>query len=193
MDVFFSDSDYLRFLRAVRYYKLEVPVKFSQHNIGINQKRPTDGKRQLVDILAYCLMPNHFHFLLKQKIDSGIQKFIQKLSNSNAHYVNQKYDRVGPLFQGRFKTVLVEDLEQLIHLSRYIHLNPVSASFCKLPTDYKWSSLNEYLDPQADKLCDFDQVLDHFDSIESYKKFVTDQIEYAKELGRIKHLTIEEI
>lgn len=71
-------------------------------------------------------MPNHFHFLIEQTADKGIASHMQRFINSYAHYVNIKYKRVGPLFQGLFKGVLIESDEQFLHVSRYIHLNPLA-------------------------------------------------------------------
>lgn len=138
-------------------------------------------------------MPNHFHFLLKQKIDHGISNFISNFTNSYTKYFNTKYDRVGPLFQGLFKAVLVESEEQLIHLSRYIHLNPVTSSLVK-PEDlqnYYWSSYPEYVDLLEDSLTNKHLILDFFPSIDKYKEFVLDQVDYAKKLEFIKHLILD--
>lgn len=83
---------------------------------------------QHLEIISYCLMPNHFHLLVKQVIDHGIVKCLNNFSNSYTRYFNIRHDRVGPLFQGRFKAVRIETDEQLLQVSRYIHLNPVASS-----------------------------------------------------------------
>lgn len=76
-------------------------------------------------LMAYCLMPNHFHILVKQEKKDGIDTFMNSLSTRYVIYFNRKYQRVGPLFQGVYKAVLVGNDEQLLHLSRYIHRNPL--------------------------------------------------------------------
>lgn len=136
-------------------------------------------------------MPNHFHLLLRQNIDHGVSDLLRKVSNSYTKYFNIKYKRVGPLLQGQFKAVLIENDEQLIHLSRYIHLNPYVAGLVQIPEDYTWSSYKEFLDREGN-LVDKKHVLDFFPSIDGYKIFVNEHQGYAKELDRIKHLLLEE-
>jgi putative transposase len=84
-----------------------------------------DREETLVAIGAYCLMPNHFHLLLTSDKDNGITQFLGKLSTAYSMYFNKKYDRSGALFQGRFKSELVEEDRYLKYLFSYIHLNPV--------------------------------------------------------------------
>lgn len=146
----------------------------------------------LVEIISYVLMPNHFHLLIRQTSDNGISTFIRRSINSYTRYLNTKRSRVGPLFQGAFKAVRVEDDEQLIHLSRYIHLNPLVSFVVKESEfrNYPWSSLPDYLKGQSN-LIDVDMVLGHFSSPKSYEKFIFDQADYAKELEKIKHLKLE--
>lgn len=136
-------------------------------------------------------MPNHFHLLIKQVEDNGISVFVSKLINSYTKYFNTKYNRVGPLFQGQFKSVLIENDEQLIHLSRYIHLNPLVAHLIMDLKDYRWSSYSEFLNSTTG-FCSKQIVLDFFSSPDGYKQFVDDQAEYAEELEIIKHQLIEE-
>ena len=95
-------------------------------------------------------MGNHFHFLIKQASDNGISKFMANFTNSYTKYFNTKHQRVGPLFQGVFKAVHVDSDEQLIHLSRYIHLNPVMGFVIKAEElkDYKWFSYPNYIGKQ---------------------------------------------
>ncbi len=138
-------------------------------------------------------MPNHFHFLLKQKLDKGVATFISNITNAYTKYFNTRNNRVGPLLQGTFKAVLVETDEQLIHLSRYIHLNPVVSSVIteKELDYYPWSSYPEYLGLSDNNISDKDFILKMFRSIRHFKEFVTSQIDYGKKLERIKHLTME--
>lgn len=149
---------------------------------------------KLVKIVSYCLMPNHFHFLAKQIKKNGISTFAANFANSYTKYFNTKHERVGPLFQGLFKAVRVESDEQLIHVSRYIHLNPAS-SFLINPEQlesYQWSSYPEYLDISQNKIADKEIVLDMFSSKEAYRQFVMGQADYARQLEHTKHLFSEE-
>jgi putative transposase len=112
-------------------------------------------------------------------------------TNSYTKYFNTKYERVGSLFQGLFKSVWAEDDEQLIHLSRYIHINPV-VSYVVEERElaiYQWSSLSEYLG--AGGFRDKDLVLGQFSSVDDYRDFVFDQISYARDFKKIEHLTFE--
>lgn len=146
-----------------------------------------------VEIIAYCLMPNHFHFLLKQKLENGISNFLANFQNSYTRFFNTKNNRVGPLFQGIFKAVLLEDDNQLIHLSRYIHLNPIASFLIKpeLLKDYQWSSYPEYLNLSEENITEKQIVLGLFPSISKYGEFVQDQIDYAQRLEVIKHLILD--
>ena len=131
---------------------------------------------KLVEVICYCLMPNHFHFLVKQMKKNGVSTFAANFANSYTKYFNTKHERVGPLFQGLFKAVRVESDEQLMHVSRYIHLNPVS-SFLIEPEDlekYRWSSYPEYLEPSSERIADKEIVLGMFSSKEGYRQFVMD-------------------
>ncbi len=86
--------------------------------------RPPTSYHDSVDLLAYCLMPNHFHFLLKQNKERIINKLLQSISVRYAMYFNKKYKRIGPIFQSKYKAALVLDDAYLLHVSRYIHINP---------------------------------------------------------------------
>lgn len=152
-----------------------------------------DNMKQ-VDILAYCLMPNHFHFLVRQNIDKGISKFMANFQNSYTKYFNTKNDRVGPLFQGLFKAVHIESDEQLMHVSRYIHLNPVS-SFILESKDlemYEWSSYQDYINTRNPGVVEVRTILDLFSDKGEYKKFVLDYADYARQVEKIKHLVLDE-
>ena len=187
-DIFFSQRDYGRFLLAAKHY-LTKNSKFSYENLNIETNDTGSlGSVPKVEIIAYCLMPNHFHFLMKQKSDNGITSYMRRFINSYVHYVNIKNKRVGPLFQGRFKSVLIDSDEQLLHVSRYIHLNPLVSNLVSDLNDYLWSSYHSYMNGKEDKLVKYRTVLDMFKTKEDYKKFLLDQEDYARSLEQLKHL-----
>lgn len=184
-EIFFQERDYQRFLLATKHY-LKKTSKFSHEKLLTNISDP--GSEILrVEILAYCLMPNHFHFLIKQKIDGGVTSFMQQQINSYVHYVNIKHKRLGPLFQGRFVSVLVDTDEQLTHVSRYIHLNPVVSGLVRDLNCYRWSSYLPYIRGFDDEICSQSFILGKFKSKEDYKRFVLDQASYGQSLEQIKH------
>ncbi len=197
--VFFSKRDYQRLVLAFSYYQYkDPPVKLSRLLELSEEIRESywnqmiqKGKK-IVEIVSFVLMPNHFHLLVKQVTDNGISDFMSKSINSYTRYINTKQERVGDLFQGAFKGVFIETDEQLIHVSRYIHLNPYVSSLVRLSElkSYPWSSLPDYLKGISDT-AKMEIVLSHFRSPTDYEKFVFDQADYAKRLEEIKHLTLE--
>lgn len=169
------------------YYQLEGPKpKFSLFDASLHR---LDTNKKIINIICYCLMPNHFHFLLQQVRMNGITEFISKLTNSYTKYFNTKNQRVGPLFQGEFKAVLIQDDAQLLHLSRYIHLNPLVEYVVKDLKNYPWSSYTEYINPNSPSapICTKEIILNQFASLKNYQKFVLDQEDYAKKLEFTKH------
>ena len=190
--IFENQRDYQRFLKTLRYYQIEGPKpRFSRFPSPLVNK--LDESKQIVEIIAYCLMPNHFHLLIKQLKDGGITEFVGKLSNSYTKYYNTKNNRVGHLFQGEFKAVIIESDEQLTHVSRYLHLNPYVACLTKEVDQYKWTSYREYIDQGFPGLCSKEEVLSHFKGPQDYQQFVLDQASYALEIEFIKHQLIEEV
>lgn len=197
--VFTLKRDCKRAITALDFYRFkEPPLRLAKALILEKEAREkffTNLKKcsKLAEIVSYCLMPNHFHLLLKQKLENGVPKFLSDFSNSYTRYFNTKHKRIGPLFQGTFKAVQIETDEQLIHVSRYIHLNPVASLVIKeeeLDT-FPWSSFPEYLNLKIEEVCNQKIILDFFSSRGNYRKFVHDQIDYAKKLEKIKHLTLD--
>jgi len=128
LPIYLTSRSYLRFLDLVDYYRLSnTPFSFSKLLSLPREERENLLARLRkenaihIEILVFCLMPNHFHFLLKQITDNGISTFMRNLQNSYAKYFNIKNERAGPLFQSMFKAVRIETDEQLLHVSRYIH------------------------------------------------------------------------
>ena len=124
-DVFTDSGDYKYFLHLLKVY-LQDPKK-TKRTVLLDDKhlyirRNFFGK---IDLLCYCLMPNHFHFIIRQREASDITEFMKCLMTSYSMYFNIKHKRTGTLFQGRYKAVLVKDDNYILHLSRYIHMNPI--------------------------------------------------------------------
>ena len=195
--IFTGKKECYRALETLNYYQYSnVPVRYS-HFISLNQHRKDDVLSSLtgkdVTILAFCLMPNHYHLLLRQEKDKGISKFMANFSNSFSKYYNLKADRSGVLFQGVFKAVRIETEEQLNHVSRYIHLNPVTSFIieAELLDKYEWSSLPEYLNLTTRRISEPNLILSQYKNRNAYRNFVHDQIKYARELDKIKHLLYE--
>lgn len=189
MSIFKNSYDFLRFFKTMLYYQILGPKP--RFSLFTPTTSLLDRSKKNIEIICYCLMPNHFHFLLKQLADGGITEFIGKLSNSYTKYFNIKRNRVGPLFQGEFKSVLVENNGQLLHLSRYIHLNPAVSDLIDDLEEYSWSSYLEYIGLNSPQICGKEIILDQFKSPEEYKKFVLDQESYGRELEIIKHQLLD--
>ena len=131
------------------------------------------NKSETLDILTYCLMSNHFHFLAKQLDETSMTDFMRSLSNAYVAYFNKKYKRVGSLFQGTYKAVLVDKDEYLVHLSRYIHMNPLEIN--QKLQEYPYSSYKYYLDDKSRPTwLKPETILEQFKSPAGYKKFVED-------------------
>lgn len=196
--IFLQQNDYKRVLESIEFYMFkDTPLSFSHYRRLNSEERlkvMESLKEKQITILAYCLMPNHFHFLLKQKQDNGIKNFIRNLQNSYAKYFNTKTDRNGALFQSMFKAVRIEDDEQLIHVARYIHLNPSTAYIIKNSNElenYPWSSYPQYLNLQTTGITETEEILGYFKSWKELKEFTLNQADYQRQLANIKHLILE--
>ncbi|MES2059641.1 MAG: transposase [Patescibacteria group bacterium] len=131
---------------------------------------------KLVEFVAYCLNPNHYHFILKPLQDKGIEKFMHKLGSGYTNYFNEKYDRSGSLFQGSYKAVHVDSNTQLLHLSVYVNLNNRIDEPTKNVFDLSKSSFNEYVNntQETSVICSKGIILDQFKSTMAYLRFAED-------------------
>lgn len=196
---YFFKNDYERFLLSLSYYRFDnLPSKLSRL-----LQIPKDEREQIfsvleqtndktIDIICYCLMPNHFHLLIQQLKEGGISKFMKQITDSYTRYFNTRHQRVGPIFQGAFKSIHVDSNEQLLHLSRYIHLNPLVSFVVREDgfLDYPWSSLKKLVNNDL-SFINAKVIIEQFKSPKKYLKFVLDQADYAKKFERIKHLSLE--
>ncbi|MEI6040284.1 MAG: transposase [Candidatus Berkelbacteria bacterium] len=194
--IFNNDNDFTRIIETINLFhfsnfKSAYPsykkLSFNTQNEILKNLQKENQK--LVEIIAYCVMPTHIHLVLRQLEDNAISNFMSRILNGYSKYFNICHQRSGPLFEGRFKSVHIKDDEQLLHLTRYIHLNPVSAGLIDKPEDWQYSSYHEYLDDNVNKICDFNLILDFVPV--KYEQFVNDQKSYQRELQIIKNLTID--
>lgn len=164
--VFLERENYLFFLRQLRKYL-----------------RP-----DTIDIVAYCLMPTHYHLLVYLKTDN-LGSLMQPFALSYTKAFNKRYGRAGALFQGRYRAALVDRDEYLVHLSRYIHLNPVEADLVKHPQEWEFSSYPEFAGTRGGTLPRSRSVLAQFDSSNAYRKFVESAVESSE--NPIEHLALD--
>jgi REP element-mobilizing transposase RayT len=162
------------------------PIFFAQHNWGFFIRRlrhyfqPTHA-----DIVAYCLMPNHYHLLVHLKDDNFSHAIMQPFGTSYTKAINKEQDRVGSLFQGRFKGKHVDNQAYLTHLTRYIHRNPVDAHLVTSPSEWVFSSYRDYIGLRNGSLPKPGIVLAQFASMADYRAYVEDSAESYK---AIEHL-----
>lgn len=192
-NIFLQPRDYKRFIQTFYYYQFsKITPRFSNFSKNKLTSFNPNNYDKYVEIFCYCLMPNHFHFMLRQIKDNGISSFMSQISNSYTKYFNTKYNFLGSLLQGTFKSVRVETDEQFLHLSRYIHLNPIVSGLTKNLNLYLWSSYHEYINKHDKSICNTQEVLNFFPSPNDYQNFLIEQIDYATSMKFIKHKTIDE-
>ncbi len=151
-------------------------------------KSETKHSQKLVKFICYCLNPNHYHFILQQLVDRGIEKFMHRLGVGFTKYFNQKYQRSGVLFQGPFKAIHIDSNEYLLHLSAYVNLN---YKVHRLGNSVSKSSWDEYVGMLRENekgFCERDIILCQFNTIPEYKEFAEDALETIRERKDIEHL-----
>ena len=189
-DIFIDEKDYIRFLISMKEFNTlrQIGSLRRMNQIKREAPRALSGQRpdsalgardaKLVEIIAYCLNPNHYHLLLKQNIAGGISKFMQKLGQGYTAYFNQKNNRTGSLVSSPFKSAIANSY--LLKLSCYINGNPEIHKISKAE-NYKWSSYVDYLGKRNGTLCNKDIILNEFNSIKEYKDLVNIEIKESKE------------
>lgn len=182
-----------RFINVFEYYNNRLVTKsFSQFVI----RKKFDYKNiiyplenSFIKIISYCIMPDHYHFLIKILIDGTLSKFINNVEDSYTRFFNIRFNRKGPLWQNSFKSVKICSNEQLLHVSRYIHLNPTTNKLVDRPEDWIYSS---YRDLITDSLLLTEYMKEiSINNVNIYKKFVENNIDYQRNLKYIKKLIFE--
>ena len=196
--IFNNDEEFLRMMGLLQYYQFDkMPVRFSHfvesitlENFTHKLKMISQGKDKIVKIIAFCLMPTHIHCVLQQSSDSGIARFMANVLIGYSKYFNLRHNRKGPLWEGRFRSIFIKDDDQLLHLTRYLHLNPTSAGLIHHPEDWRYSSYRQYIDLENENcFCEYQDKISV--SQVDYRKFVEDRMAYQKELEKIKHVILE--
>ncbi|MDM8532511.1 transposase [Anaerolineales bacterium HSG25] len=127
-------------------------------------------------MIAYCLMPNHYHFVIRQDGDQSLSVFIEWLFKSYSQAYNKQQGRTGPLFSGRFKSIHVDVDSYVLHLCRYVHLNPVKAGLVAQPHDWPFSNYLEWIQQRKGTLVDHEFVTGYFLTPADYIEFVESEI-----------------
>lgn len=187
--LFGGEREAMAFVKALTYYSLINPPR----RLSLEKRYRENVKnfeQRLVSILAYCVMPNHFHMLIKQEAEQGISTYMRRLTVSFVRYYNILHHQKGHLFESAFKSVLIESENQLLHVSRYIHLNPTSAGLVEDPILYPYSSFAMYVHGGEKKPFVFDDIL-RGKRRSYYESFVYDNMEYQQTLQFIKNQLID--
>ena len=190
-DVFLGDRDFSRFLLAMKLLNYEqdgLMHKWRDYQITYPQKNFHDflsvhvgSGKNLVEIIAYCLNSNHYHFILKQSYkNNGIKIFMQRLGNSYTKYFNKKNERNGVLFQGRFKSSLIKP-NDLLRMSVYVNCNCEIHGLVKAK-GYRWCGFQEYLGKANKKICSKAIVVDDFQDPNDYADYAREIVEDFKEI-----------
>ena len=183
--IFEDAQDYKMFLYYLKVYLSPLDILHQEYPL-LRINIVNNNLSEEVSLLVYCLMPNHFHMLLHQKTNDGIPKLMKQIATAYAMYFNKRYERVGPLFQGIYKAVMVTTDEQLLHLSRYIHLNPIDRGVSL--QDFQWSSYKKYIKNEGPGWVKTSPILDFFNSQNpnfSYENFVEKSIEESPTISQL--------
>lgn len=198
--IFLDNQDYYRFLLSLDllnddkdglmiawrdYLKSKPKAELSEFLTSLIRKRD-----YLVEIVAYCLNPNHYHLILKQLNERGIERFCQKFSISYTKYFNEKNKRSGVLFQGRTKSTHIETNPRLLYLSAYVNCNCEIHGIAKAE-NYKWSSFQAYAGKTKNDLCKPKDILSQFRNQEDYRQFAKESAAEMKIRKKEEKLLLE--
>ena len=214
-NIFLDKQDHFRFIHNLFEFNNQNPIFNNFYNFRkeqnddqiiknnfLSNKKP---RKLLVNIHAFCLMPNHYHILISPNIENGIPKFMQKLNKGYSRYFNIKYKRKGTLFEGRYKSILISKSNHFLNLPYYIHLNPLDFKFpewryrkikdynkaVEYLNNYRWSSHMDYLGiKNFPSVTDRKLLLDVFGGEEKYKQSINKWLK-EMEIDNMRELVLE--
>ena len=176
-NIFQDEKDLSRFWESMLDFNQIEPIGSIYEFSFIKREGKLLKKKPLVEFVAYCLNPNHYHFLLSPLEDQGIEKFMQRLGNGYTKYFNNRHKRSGVLFQGKFKSKHIDSNEYLLHLSVYVNYNNDKKLLGSLASKLSMSSIDEYLgNTKVKAFCKKDIVLEQFKTIKGYEKFALESL-----------------
>ena len=182
-DIFSDVYDRERFFQSMEEFNTNDPIGSIYANSFHKQKITVTKKEELVSFICYCLNPNHFHFILQQVMERGVERFMHKLGSGYTSYFNKKYKRSGVLFQGQYKALDIDSDPYLLHVSAYVNLNNrvhnISNTLCK-------SSWEEYRE-NKDNFCQKDIILNQFKDRSAYRVFAENSLRDIKERKELFH------
>jgi len=189
-NIFKFEENILRFISLLKHYNnIYQTLCFSKL-----KTRPLTNLLEIdtnsgVKIIAYCIMPTHYHLLVKIMAKNFLSHYIGNIENSFSRYLNLKQERKGPLWQSRFQNVYVKTDQQLLHLTRYIHLNPSTSGLVEDPAYWAHSSYQQYIaDSKIFKLYLSDLTISNS---KEYRKFVLNRKDFQRKLKMLKKVIIE--
>lgn len=191
-EVFLDRKDLQRFFQSMQEFNSEEPIGSLYLN-SFKENQHRNSTSRLVDFLCFCLNPNHYHFIIVQLVDKGIEKFMHRLGTGYTKYFNEKHKNSGSLFQGRYKAIHINSNNYLLHLSAYVNLNykvhqlRSSTSQCGFK-----SSWDEY-QKNFKGMCKKEIVLSQFKSREDYKRFAMNALVISRTRKDMEKLLLEEI
>lgn len=180
-EIFLDKEDYEKFLYYLNIYTLN-PSEVAQRYPDLPDRLKNKNLYDEIKLIAFCLMPDHFHLLLKQKSERCLPKLLKQVTNAYTTYFNAKYHHSGAVMKGRYRAVLVESEFLLIQMVRFVHLNPLIAGLHSDPLSYVWSSINHH---------DTNELLNYFGSVSEWEKFHLDRVGYESGREKIRSLTID--
>ena len=199
-EIFLCREDLDRFFLCMQEFNCIEPIGsifeiiHSKRKFGGEASKKSEG---LVEFVAYCLNPNHYHFILKEVVDRGIAKYMQRLGTGYTMYFNEKYQRNGSLFQGPYKAKHTSTNEYLLHLSVYVNLNFLVHRFGGLASKLWKSSWGEYSGREkvTKNFCKKDIILNQYSSTREYissaKETLADILERKESEGVLRDLLLE--
>ena len=176
--VFFDRGDTERFLQGMIEFNTRQPIGSLFENSFRDNSKLSSRTAKLVDIVCFCLNANHYHFIIRQRIENGISEFMKRLGGGYVQYFNFKHKRSGVLFQGKFKAAHINSNKYLLHLSAYVNLNNYVH---RIQDDKFRSSWQEYLGNDDKNLCTKNIILDQFNNKNEYKNFAESSLKSIKE------------
>lgn len=173
--IFIDTEDISRFYKSMEEFNTEKPIGSIFENSFVKKDKHGGSTSILVNFVSYCLNPNHYHFVLEQVLENGIEKFLQRLGTGYTKYFNNKYKRTGSLFQGTFKSSHINSNEYLLHISAYVNLNDRVHKIDN--KNLNLNSWDEYINKTKNNFCKKDIILEQFKNTEEYKNFAENSLE----------------